>query len=190
VPLWRNIRRLSFLGPVLGVQNPGPLDVVTPAQGVAILDDATWAVAPPEVPQGFVRGSTVGPPAGQHSGVEFVARAGGLHLLWAQQDSTNDENVKIWRGPTAAALRVAGTRVVTWGVPNGERPESDINEVRILTANVPTATAGWKFNDLGAGTFIGLFLQPGESCLLVNVTATASFTLTIGFREVPTRIRA
>lgn len=48
--LWRNIARLARAGSVQGVVEPGPTDVLTPAQAVQVLDDVSHAVQPLAVP--------------------------------------------------------------------------------------------------------------------------------------------
>ncbi len=191
MPLWRNIRRLSFLGPVMGVQNPGSFDVIMPAQGVAVLDDATRAVAPPDVPMGASRAATT-TSAGHHGGLEFQARAGGLWILRVWQDSATDDNYLFFRADDqAVGARVINPRTATWGVPDGEVPESGINDVQILAAAMPANTVGYRTNDTGGNNYeLDIYLRPGERFYIVQFTANQPNNLAVSWQEVPTRERA
>lgn len=51
--VWRNISRLANLGAVQGVVEPGPTDVLTPAQLVQIGDDVSHTISPVVVPVAY-----------------------------------------------------------------------------------------------------------------------------------------
>jgi len=188
VPLWRNIIRLGSVGALQGVKNPGQLDVVTPAQAVQIVDDVSRAVAPVNVPQILADPGT-GTAVGSHSGIEFIARGGGLWLMgfWTTSGTAqtlvmfrNDDQVVTSRGATVG--------VTVLGTPDAaQTPESAINDIRIATAAIPTGAVRIQADDPNNVLRIPLFIRPGEHFFIIAGITNTSSAIAAQLREIPSR---
>lgn len=186
MPIWKNIRRLASSGSVQGVKNPGVLDVVTPAQAVQILDDATWAAPPPLAAHGYA-GPTSVIGVAEHSGIEFQARAGGLWIFTQELAFGADLTLGFRNDTQVTVSRTPVTEFATLGVPNGEGFESGLFSVNVATAALPVnrvllnrGTATAMHYPIGP-----LFLAPGTRWFFVHFGANATFTSVFHIREVP-----
>lgn len=182
--IWQNIRRLASSGSVQGVQNPGPVEVLTPAQAVQILDDASIAVAPPRVP--WIMAEFIGalPAGGEFSGAEIQARAGGLWILQTERSSVNAGNqaLRSWRDDDqVTTVRTVNQRVWATGAANGVGPVSAFFEIRV--AAFPGNAV--LFNSADGPTPWGFFVAPGERIFIVASNANIAVGLTLWCREVP-----
>jgi len=187
MPLWRNIQRLSFSGAVQGVVNPGSTDVITPLQGVQITDDASAIVAPPRYPHCWVAAGT-GTALTEFSGLEIAARAAGIWVLQIVNRGSNANVLRMWRDDDqAVTARAPAGDILTMGVPNGERPESAINDIRV--AALPAVDVGINL-DPDNGIRGSWFIYPGERFYVANLVSDTQLSATIQLREVPVRLRA
>lgn len=194
MPLWRNIRRLAWAGAVQGVQNPGPVDIIVPAQGVSLLDDASRAVAPPRYPT--ILAEALGPGGGvllENNGVEVQARAGGIWLTFIYDRSGAPNSGFIFRAdddfPTT--FRAPIGRIQTWGVPFGEGPESGIFDVRVLETAIPASRVAWRGDGDAGGSYpFDIFIAPGERLFVLQSVDNGNAFWTLALREVPVRERA
>ncbi len=187
--LWRNLRRLSFLSAIQGVKEQGVLDVITPAQAVVIVDDASVGVQPVTVARGFVA-PTSAPAAVEHSGIEFSAGAGGLLLERWWQTGPIFESTDLWRDDDqVVAVRTPVVLSQVGGVPNGERFESSINSVQIAAAARPASRVTVSTGTLALHGMWQHFMRPGERWYYVRVGANVALAQTFQLREVPQRDR-
>jgi len=188
VPLWKNIRRLSFSGPVQGVVNPGPADIILPIQAVQILDDAAHAVQPATVPRGFAT-ATIAGGAADFAGLEISARAGGIWIVRVHTLTAVNLNLEVWRDETQATVVRSAALQTVGGVPNLASFASGIFDVRI--AAIPAFAAPMNVQTPGGPGFhpLDLFVPPGERWFLVNDTVNVPGLFALSLREVPTTIR-
>ncbi len=186
--LWRNIRRLSFSGALQGAKEPGELDIITPAQAVQVVDDASRAVAPVSVPQALVNVTNV-PALLEHSGIELQPRAGGLWLVVAGGGlfaSATD----FWRDDDQVTAARAPGNIQSWGVPNGQAIESGVFAVQIAAAARPADRVGLgAFAQGEAFPPAPVYLEPGVRVFFVNAAVNDALTQWFGVREVPHRQR-
>ncbi len=185
--IWQNIRRLSFSGAVQGVQNPGPVEVLTPVQAVQILDDASSAVAPPRVPRVVVAGAGAAAAVGEFSCIEVQGREGGV---WVEtlQGNTSSLAAAIWRDDDqATTARAPVPTLTTLGVPNLEAPGSGYFNSRV--AALPAFAARYNLTTFETSGLINLFVSPGERLFIANTAANLLVNVTLVCREVPLRVR-
>lgn len=186
--LWRNLRRLSFLSAIQGVKEPGELDIITPAQAVQVVDDASHAVAPVPIPRGFVS-ATSAPALLEHSGIEFAVGAGGLWIDRWWQIAAAFDFIDIWRDDDqVVTLRTPVVLSQVGGVPNGERFDSSINSVQIAAAARPASRVQVSTAAALHDTW-NQFLRAGERWYFVDQTADSPFAQVFQVREVPQRDR-
>lgn len=185
MPLWRNIRRLDTSGPVQGVVNPGPTDVVTPLQAVQIVDDASHAVAPVPSTEGFV-GDTGVPAGAEHSGLELNPKAGGLWLRFAYGQSAGAPTPLFWRDDAQVVVsRIAAVRQSN---TNSFPFVSGLFDVQIAAAALP-ASRLLLIISLAIPIELDLFLPSGERWFVVNNAPNAAMNVGLRISEVPLATR-
>ncbi|MEE8507766.1 MAG: hypothetical protein V3T07_01765 [Myxococcota bacterium] len=186
MPLWTNIRRLAFSGAVQGVKNPGPLDVVTPAQAVSVVDAyAHWAAAPPRVPWILAEPATT-TAVGEFTGIEIMPRVGPVFVVATWSPGTSNSTQAIWRDDEqVTAARTPVVRLVTGGVPNGELPTAGIFSVLITIAAFP-ANAERLRRTNGRDFPLPFVMYPGERWFITNSLTNTADTGAYLLREVPT----
>lgn len=193
---WKNITRLGNSGPVQGVKNPEPLDVITPLQGVQITDDATWAVAPPAVPHGLIQGLMI-PGVGFNSGLEIIAGGRGVWIkdAWLETAGVFDRSMVIWQDNNQAIGGLRGVQLpFVAGVVPGTTTETQFFAVQIATAAIPprgTAAGRTDFGvEVGQVVPLNLFLPVGMRVFIANLQGNELDTVVYTFREVPSFNRA
>lgn len=180
--IWANIRRLAYSATVQGVQNPGPLEILTPAQSVQIMDDASHAVAPVLVPRVWIQGLGGATAPGDFSGVEIQGREGGCVIEAISPSVPTNDNLAFWRDDDQATItRVAMTSVTTLGVPNLEAPRCGY--FNVLVNALPAFQVGFPL--AFESPRIDLYVGPGERVFFVNPTANAIILFLARIREIP-----
>ncbi len=187
MPLWTNIRRLAFAGAVQGVKEPGPLDVITPAQGVVVLDDSSAVVSPAKHPIFFVSASAA-VNAARFTGLEIQPRGGAVSLLSIMVKGTGSVTTAMWRDDAQVSFsRNPTVQVTTGGVPNLERPDCGIFDVQL--AALPAFFVQSRTNNAQGRQPMPLIMWPGERWFFTaNVVNTAMADVFL-FREAPNRDR-
>jgi len=187
VPLWKNIRRLATSGPLQGVVDPGPADVIMPAQAVQIIDDASMAVAPVSVPWALatVDSNTL---ALEFSGIEVQARAAGIWIMRILPRGNSAGQMRIWRDDAQVTTRrVVTPEVTVFGVPNLGALDSGVFNIRVAAR--PAFSAFLNQNQNASMPWPPMFLRPGERFFIIHNTAQTTLAVTLLLREVPLRIR-
>lgn len=179
--LWRNIQRLAGVGAVQGVVEPGPTDVLTPAQAVQVIDDVSHAVQPLAVPVSFYQ---VTSPAVALRFAAFRVNAGPRGTL-----------VRLGIGQNAAGTAIS----------NLDTMAVDTQALANLTTVVPTVTFGgtaplstvqvgdatlagtgpfWRLTQVG--TSLDVYIAPGEVFQLTEkATVAAARNLGLIVQDVP-----
>jgi len=187
VPLWKNIRRLATSGPLQGVVDPGPADVIMPAQAVQIIDDASRAVAPVSVPWALATtdSNTL---ATEFSGIEVQARGGGIWIMRILPRGNSSSQMRIWRDDAQVTTRrVASVELTVFGVPNLGALDSGVFNIRVALR--PTFSAFLNQNQNASMPWTPMFVRPGERFFMTHNTSNTALAVTLLLREVPLRIR-
>jgi len=182
--VWTNITRLAQAGSVQGAQNPGPTDVITPAQAVQVIDDVSHAVPPVAVPVALWNGISVAVVA-RSSAFEIRAAPNGtlIRTIIGRNNVTglpaNVDTVRIATTPVALANLAAVADRLVLGAP---APLSSIFSGDIALPISP-ADVGWRFGI--NGTTVDLFLAAGEVMQLYNATTNQQVILGFITQDIP-----
>ncbi|MHC4607353.1 MAG: hypothetical protein ACYTAF_10570 [Planctomycetota bacterium] len=187
MPIWRNIVRLANAATAQAVVDPGPVDVATPAQAVQVLDDVSHTVSPVVVPLFFFAALSPAPGAGRHATIEFrpgprgslIRSVAGYQVAppaWA-----NNSDVDVWI--QVGALILANPVAVPGATNFGVAALSTCTFGDVPTASISAAAA--PFRALAAGTFVDLFVAPGQVVNLIRGTANLQAACALLVQDVP-----
>ncbi len=167
MPVWRNIARLAGLGPLQGVVDPGPTDVITPAQLVQVGDDVSHTIPPVIVPVSiFSAQSPI--VAVRFATVEIQAGPRGTHLEFlvgfSAADTPGNLTMEAWTTATTLANRAAVAGVQIGALPS--LTTCTVGDAAALGAPSSIHRSGVSFL-----TVPDLFLPAGEILFISAQTA-------------------
>jgi len=182
--IWRNIARLAQAGSVQGVVEPGPTDVLTPAQAVQVIDDVSHAVQPVLVPVAYYLVTTPAV-AVRFATIEITGGPRGTLLRYGQGvDITasaiaNTDNIELFTGLAGAqANRVVQVAVANFG-------PAVVHAVTIGDRADPV-TQGWVHRQTQSGwNPWDLFIGPGEVAQFVASTVNTARGMAFLLQDVP-----
>lgn len=184
--LWENIRRLSNAATIQGVQDPGRVDVLTPAQAVQVIDDVSHAVPPVLVPLAETH-ITIAGVALEFSAAILSPGPSGSLIVNARGSNgvTAGANIEVFTVPrplgTTALATVAGTALTAQ--TNGLAPlhtwrTGNLAASLLVGTFVPTRVGV-------GGRAMDMFLAPGREWVIQLVGVAAGLFCTVEVQDVP-----
>lgn len=191
--LWTNITRLAAAAANQNQQNPGPVDVLTPAQAVQVIDDVSHTVRPVPVPHGlrhvFIDASVV---AGQRAAVRYrPGPRGSVFRNLYSGSSSGGVNTDV-----AIYTRPVGTFVFDTGSPGTSntayfpftRRTVPLHTVEFGTVIAsPTTAFGALFIDLAAASVIpmGFYVDNSQELIVHGVGVATDQAYILEVQDVP-----
>lgn len=178
MPILKPVRAYHEALRRIGIQNPGELEIQTPVQLTAPVDDFTHLVAPIQVPV-VVIGLFIAGFAGQHSGMEIVA---GARTKGVWIDAVDNRENGQARAFISTDVPIFEGAVVPPACFSGPTPESTFRTIRIVTP----LTNGGLFMAANDEIPLRFLLAPGQRFQVVRDTVASNANFTIHVREIPT----